>query len=60
MPRSLHWVTTQLWSLQGSSEDLHMLFLHHQELSDYYSAGIKALAVLGKVQTDLALSSFGT
>ena len=53
-------MTPQLWSLQRSAESLHMLPIDHQELSESCAAGIKPLAAVGEVQTDLALPNFST
>ena len=50
----------QLQSLEHSAEDLHMLPIDHQELSERCTAGIQPLAAVGKVQIDPALPDFGT
>lgn len=57
---SLHLVTPQLWPLQHSAEDLHMLPIDHQELSESFTAEMNPLAAAGAVQTDPALPSFVT
>lgn len=61
MSRTLHQVTPQLWSWQRSDEDLHVLPIDHQELSESCTAsGIKTLAAAGEVQTDPTFPNFGT
>lgn len=44
----------------SSAEDLHMLPIDHQELSESCTAGIKLLAAVGEVQTDPALPNSST